>query len=164
MESTIRIRLGPIFWLACIIGTGLLTASVANAEKPIQHDAEHYVLLHQYAKQWAAEDKELDKQLEKIRKKNGGKRPNIVYILLDDMGFGEYGIPTLNKIRGGRTPNVDKLAAEGATFTRMYAENICTPTPSCIYDRTIGGAYRDGSYQGHTSGRRRVEWQRGHDC
>jgi hypothetical protein len=27
----------------------------------------------------------------------------IVYILLDDMGFGEYGIPALNKIRSGRT-------------------------------------------------------------
>ncbi len=118
--------------LCCLISMGVifgpLLVSTASAAEPIRHDAEHYVLLHQYADKWAAEDKELDKKLAEIRKKNGGKKPNIVYILLDDMGFGEYGIPLLNKIRGGRTPNVDKLAAEGATFTRMYAENICTPT------------------------------------
>jgi arylsulfatase len=110
-----------------MIGVGGLMVPKAMA-KSIQHDAEHYVLLHQFAEQWAAEDKELDKKLAAIRKKNGGKRPNIVYILLDDMGFGEYGIPALEKIRGGKTPNISKLAEEGVTFTRMYAENICTPT------------------------------------
>ena len=100
-----------------------------SAAQPIQHDAEHYVLLLQYAAQWAAEDREIDRELRQIRKKNGGKPPNIVYVLLDDMGFGEYGMPALNKIRGGRTPNIDTLAAEGVTFTRMYAD------PSCLYDR-----------------------------
>jgi len=96
--------------------------------KDIQHDSEHYVLLHQYKEQWAAEDKDFDKQLKEIRKRNDGRPPNIVYILIDDMGFGEYGIPELNKIRGGRTPNLDSFSTEGMTFTRMYAENICTPT------------------------------------
>ncbi len=104
-----------------------LGATEANAQD-IQHDAEHYVLLHQYAEQWAAEDVELDQRLAELREENGGKRPNIVYILLDDMGFGEYGIPTLNKLRGGRTPSIDRLAEQGVTFTRMYAVNICTPT------------------------------------
>ncbi len=108
-----------------------LAASIAfpaMAAKPIQHDADHYVLLHQYKDQWAAEDKEIDQRLAQIHERNGGKKPNIVYILLDDMGFGEYGIPSLEKIRGGRTPNISELAQEGVTFTRMYAENICTPT------------------------------------
>ena len=95
-----------------IVAVGALMVSTATATEPIRHDAEHYVLLHQYKDRWAAEDKELDKKLAEIHAKNGGKRPNIVYILLDDMGFGEYGIPALNKIRGGRTPNVDRLAAE----------------------------------------------------
>ncbi|NOR43595.1 MAG: sulfatase-like hydrolase/transferase [Gammaproteobacteria bacterium] len=104
-----------------------VTASQVNA-KPIVHDAEHYVLLHQYKDQWAKEDKELDTKLAELRKKNGGKKPNIVYILIDDMGFGEFGIPSLNKIRGGRTPNLDAFAEEGMSFTRMYAENICTST------------------------------------
>lgn len=99
----------------------------AQAQK-IQHGAEHYVLLHQYNEQWLAEDKENDKKLATIRNANKEKRPNIVYILLDDMGFGEYGIPALSNIRGVKTPTIDKIAAEGVTFTRMYTENICTPT------------------------------------
>ena len=74
------------------------------------------------------EDKEIDEQLAEIRNQNGGNPPNIIYILLDDMGFGEYGIPALDQIRGGKTPNISSLAKEGLTFTRMYAENICTPT------------------------------------
>ena len=108
--------------LITVLAVAPLSVLAETAKQPIQHDAEHYVLLHQYQEQWTAEDKEVDQA------KNGGKRPNIVYILLDDMGFGEYGIPALEKIRGGRTPNISELAEEGVTFTRMYAENICTPT------------------------------------
>ncbi len=106
---------------------GALDRSSAWAQA-IQHDSEHYVLLHQYADQWAAEDKEIDKRLAEIRGRNGGKPPNIVYILIDDMAFGEYGMPVLDKVRGGRTPNIGEIAKEGLTFTRMYSEPICTPT------------------------------------
>ncbi len=116
----------PMFSLALILPM-TFGFQTADAE-PIQHDAEHYVLLHQYAKQWAAEDREIDQRLAEIRANNDGKKPNIVYILIDDMGFGEFGIPELSKIRGGRTPNLDELAREGLSFTRMYAENICTST------------------------------------
>ena len=114
-----------------IVAMGILVFWIPNlvqAAEPIRHDAEHYVLLHQYKDKWAAEDKEIDKKLAEIRKKNKGNPPNIVYILIDDMGFGEFGMPELNKIRGGRTPKLDKLAKEGITFTRFYAENICTST------------------------------------
>jgi arylsulfatase A-like enzyme len=53
-------------------------------------------------------------------------RPNILFILADDMGWGDlscYGRPDF------RTPNLDKLAAEGMRFTNAYsAAPICTPT------------------------------------
>ncbi|MCK5089992.1 MAG: hypothetical protein KAQ88_08430, partial [Hyphomicrobiaceae bacterium] len=78
----------------------------AAAEEPIIHDAEHYIIEAQHGKRWAKEDVEIDAKLAEIREKNGGKPPNIVYILIDDMGFGEFGMPELNKIRGGRTPNL----------------------------------------------------------
>jgi arylsulfatase len=120
MKTPITIALG-IMSLIMLVNSGL-------AAEPIRHDAEHYVLLHQYKDQWAAEDKEIDKKLAEIRKQNGGKKPNIVYILIDDMGFGEFGMPELNKIRGTRTPSLDDFAKEGLSFTRMYAENICTST------------------------------------
>ena len=106
----------------------LATASAPVVAQEIQHDTEHYILLSQYGEAWAAEDAELDQRLTELRKANGGKPPNIVYILIDDMGFGEFGMPELNKIRGGRTDALDKLAREGAAFTHMYAENICTST------------------------------------
>ena len=86
--------------LALILSMAIgISSAMAQA---IQHDAEHYVLLHQYADKWAAEDKELDQKLAEIRQKNDGKVPNIVYILIDDMGFGEFGMPELNRIRDGR--------------------------------------------------------------
>ena len=120
--------------LSALVGGSLLAggAESSSAIEPIRHDAEHYVLLHQYGEQWAAEDKELERQLAEIRKKNGGRHPNIVYILIDDMGFGEFGMPALSKIRGGRTPNLDEFAGESLTFTRFYAENICTSTRASV--------------------------------
>jgi len=53
-------------------------------------------------------------------------RPNILFILADDMGWGDlscYGRPDY------RTPNLDKLALEGVRFTNAYsAAPVCTPT------------------------------------
>jgi arylsulfatase len=94
----------------------------------IQHDAEHYILLKQHGEKWAAEDKRIDARLAELRKKNGGKPPNIVYILIDDVGFGEFGIPELNYVRGYKTPHLNKLAKQGLSMTRMYSEPSCTPT------------------------------------
>ncbi|MHC4176800.1 MAG: sulfatase-like hydrolase/transferase, partial [Planctomycetota bacterium] len=64
--------------------------------------------------------------------KNGGRTPNIVYILLDDLGFGEIGMPSLDVIRGYSTPNIDRLASEGLSFSRMYTEPTCTPTRAAM--------------------------------
>jgi arylsulfatase len=70
------------------------------------HDAEFYVLKQQNAERWAQEDRALDERLEAFRKNNGGKPPNIFYILIDDIGFGDLGSETLNAIRGYKTPRV----------------------------------------------------------
>ncbi len=96
--------------------------------KELTHDAEHYVLLAQNGEKWAADDKATAKRLAAIRKANGGKPPNIVYILLDDLGYGEIGTPGLTPSRGYSTPNIDALAKQGMTLMRMYTEPSCTPT------------------------------------
>ena len=77
-----------------LIGLTLL-ASVAGAEKII-HDAEFAILQAQNGEAWAADDLAIDKKLAELREKNGGKPPNIVYILLDDVGFGEIGMDELS--------------------------------------------------------------------
>ena len=53
-------------------------------------------------------------------------KPNIVYILADDSGLGEYGCYGGTAIP---TPNVDRLAAEGMRFTNAYSGSaVCAPT------------------------------------
>ena len=102
-------------------------SGLANA-KEIVHDAEYYILEAQHGEKWAAEDKVLDKKLAEFREKNDGRPPNIFYILIDDIGFGDLGIPELNSVRGYETPSINKIADEGMRFTRMYTEPSCTPT------------------------------------
>lgn len=109
-----------------LIGLLLLTPFASAGE--IIHDAEYAIIEAQNGKAWAADDKELDAKLAEIRKKNGGKPPNIVYILLDDVGFGEIGMDNLSVIRGYKTPNMSALAEEGLSLQRMYTEPSCTPT------------------------------------
>ncbi len=46
------------------------------------------------------------------------ERPNIIYIMMDDAGIGDFGCYGQEKIE---TPNVDKLASRGIRFTNMYA-------------------------------------------
>ncbi len=127
----IKPRIASFLAFGAMVGVGAVDTTSAIAQA-IVHDAEHFVLLHQFKEQWEAEDQELDQRLAEIRERNGGQPPNIVYILVDDMGFGEFGMPALNKIRGGRTPNLDAFAQEGMTFARFYAENICTSTRAAM--------------------------------
>jgi hypothetical protein len=87
-----------------LIGLLLLTPFASAGE--IIHDAEYAIIEAQNGEAWAADDKALDEKLADIRKKNGGKPPNIVYILLDDVGFGEIGMDELSVIRGYKTPNM----------------------------------------------------------
>jgi arylsulfatase A-like enzyme len=111
----------------------LLLPALASAEDaPIVHDAEHYILLGQHEDQWAREDTQISDKLADLRAANGGKAPNIVYILLDDLGFGEIGMPDLDVIRGYSTPNISNFADEGLSFMRMYTEPSCTPTRAAM--------------------------------
>ena len=117
-----------------LLTIGVFSVSVYAAE-PIQHDTEHYILLDQYAEKWASEDKAVDQTLADLRARNNGKTPNIIYILIDDVGFGEFGLPLLNNVRGYKTPNINEFATQGMSFSRMYSEPSCTPDPRCISDR-----------------------------
>jgi arylsulfatase len=98
------------------------------AENKINHDSEYYVLQAQHGKQWAADDKAVDAKLADFKKSNKGKAPNIVYILIDDIGYGDMGMPELNALRGYETPNINKLANQSTRLSRMYTEPSCTPT------------------------------------
>ena len=65
--------------------------------------------------------------------------PNIVYILADDLGYGDVSYLGQNKFE---TPNIDKLAAQGMVFTQHYSgSTVCAPSRSALMT---------GQHTGHT--------------
>jgi len=54
-----------------------------------------------------------------------GRKPNIVVIMADDIGWSNIGVYSMGMM-AGKTPNLDKLAKEGMVFTDYYAEASCT--------------------------------------
>ncbi len=60
-----------------------------------------------------------------IRLEKNSNRPNIIYILADDLGYGDIGPFGQKKIE---TPNLDALAKDGMIFTQHYAEPVCAPS------------------------------------
>src|SRR5215471_11997146 len=69
------------------------------------------------------------------------KRPNIVIILADDMGFSDLGCYG-SEIS---TPNLDRLAARGARFTRFYNAARCCPSRAAL----LTGLYPHQAGVGH---------------
>ena len=69
--------------------------------------------------------------------KPSGDRPNIVYIMADDLGYGDLGCYGQKLIQ---TPHIDRLAKRGMRFTDFYAgSTVCAPSrPVCR-----GGNYYD---------------------
>lgn len=67
------------------------------------------------------------------------KKPNIIYILADDLGYGDLSSYGQEKFK---TPNIDKLASQGMLFTQHYAgSTVCAPSRSALLT---------GMHTGHT--------------
>ena len=74
-------------------------------------------------------------------------KPNIVFILADDLGYGEVGVYGQKLIE---TPNIDALAKEGKRFTQHYAgAPVCAPSRCVLLT---------GQHQGHAYIRGNDEW------
>jgi len=56
-------------------------------------------------------------------------KPNIVYIVADDLGWKDVGFNGCTDIK---TPNLDRLAETGVRFTQFYAQPMCTPTRAAL--------------------------------
>ncbi len=66
-----------------------------------------------------------------------GRKPNIVFILTDNLGYGEPGCYGGGILRGAPTPRIDRLAAEGLRLLNFNVENQCTPSRSATHDRAL---------------------------
>ena len=70
---------------------------------------------------------------------DGSKRPNIIFIMADDLGYGDLGCYGQKQIK---TPNIDRLADEGMRFTNCYTgSTVCAPSRSVLMT---------GQHTGHT--------------
>jgi arylsulfatase A-like enzyme len=59
-----------------------------------------------------------------------GSKPNIIFILADDLGYGDLGCYGQKKIK---TPNIDRMAKQGMRFTNHYSgHTICAPSRCCL--------------------------------
>ncbi len=75
------------------------------------------------------------------------QKPNIIYILADDLGYGELGVYGQEKIE---TPNIDQLANNGMRFTQHYSgAPVCAPSRSVLLT---------GKHLGHSLVRGNDEW------
>lgn len=59
-------------------------------------------------------------------------KPNILFILMDNLGYGEVGCYGGGVLRGAPTPRIDRLATEGTRLTNFNVEAQCTPSRSAI--------------------------------
>jgi arylsulfatase A-like enzyme len=97
-------------WLAVVLLLGGLPLSAASAQGPLQ-------------KRLEGAKERVEERVEERR--DALKKPNIIFIMGDDIGWFNIGAYHQG-VMAGRTPNLDRLAAEGMRFTDYYAEASCT--------------------------------------
>ena len=75
---------------------------------------------------------------------NASDKPNIIYILADDLGYGDLGCYGQKVIQ---TPHLDKMAANGLKFTQHYSgSTVCGPSRSCLLEgKHSGNTYVRGN-------------------
>lgn len=72
------------------------------------------------------------------------QKPNIVFILVDNLGYGELGVYGGGILRGAPTPRIDKLASEGMRLLNFNVEAQCTPSRSALMTGRF--SIRSGTY------------------
>src|SRR5262245_58960727 len=76
---------------------------------------------------------------------NPEKTPNIVFMLMDNLGYGELGVYGGGILRGAPTPRIDKLAGEGMRLLNFNVESQCTPSRSALMTGRF--PIRSGTYK-----------------
>ena len=70
-------------------------------------------------------------KLDELRRRTG-RAPNILFLVVDDMGYGDTGAYGGGESLGAPTPHIDRLAREGLKLTSAYAQPSCTPTRAAL--------------------------------
>ena len=118
-------------WLTVVIILICSLTTINLWAKEIIHDPEFVRMEKEFGKQWSADDKLVQNKL-KVLEKKFGKKPNIVFILADDVGYTELGSYGGGKLRGAPTANLDKMAEQGIRFLNFYSEVECSPSRGAL--------------------------------
>jgi len=126
-------KYGNHAWKLIVMLSAILLATFALPQlaRAQQADGPHLAFKKRNAAAWAEQDKQIDQKLAALGQKYR-KKPNIIYILTDDIGWGELGWQGGGKHRGTPSPALDKMAFEGMRFWSAYAEPSCTPSRIAI--------------------------------
>jgi len=79
--------------------------------------------------------------------KDTNQKPNIIFIMADDLGWTDLSSPNTslgNRSKYYESPNIDKLAAQGMSFTYAYTQQNCQPTRAAL----LSGQYATGPQNG----------------
>ena len=76
---------------------------------------------------------------------NAVRKTNIVFILVDNLGYGELGVYGGGILRGAATPRIDQLASQGTRLLNFNVEAQCTPSRSALLTGRF--SIRSGTYQ-----------------
>ncbi len=79
------------------------------------------------------------------QKKSSPKKPNIIFIIADDLGYGN--LTSYNSSHKVSTPNIDRIGKEGIKFTQFYSgSTVCAPSRCALMTgKTMGHAYVRGN-------------------
>src|SRR6201987_2584841 len=61
-----------------------------------------------------------------------GEKPNVVFILADNVGYGDLGPYGGGELRGAPTPRIDQMAREGLLLDQYMVEPACTPSRAAL--------------------------------
>ena len=87
------------------------------------------------------------------------KKPNIVLLLMDNLGYGELGVYGGGILRGAPTPRIDQLAAQGTRLLNFNVEAQCTPSRAALMTGRYAFRTGNGSIPINTPLYGLVQWE-----
>ena len=114
-----------------LIFTDGLRAETKNVQSPKLNRAKRVAENREPATPRLKQDAETKEKLAQLFSSKK-KRPNIVWLVVDDMGYGDPGCYGGGAAIGAATPNIDRLAKHGLQLTSCYSQHTCTPTRSAL--------------------------------
>ena len=120
---------GAAFAQQMSVPAGLTTGSMSRVSPVLK--AERQRENFEPAVRMPEQERAVAAKLEALYRKTG-KRPNILILVVDDLGYGDVGAYGGGEALGAPTPNIDRLAREGLKLTSTYAQPSCTPTRAAL--------------------------------